>query len=102
MKLTIKNYNKIVNEWSNIVIRDVIETDKDYRFNCRYPGSSLDYWVTLSRHRMNTHGGIWAFPFIGSDGEQTQGVTGDWFADIDNAVGVIGQEFERVWNEHNP
>ena len=102
MKLTIRNYNKIVNEWPNIVIRDVIETDHCYKFNCRYPGSGLDYWVTLSRNLMNTMPGIYAFPFIASDGSQTQGVTSDWFADMDNAVSVIEQEFTRVWNEHNP
>lgn len=102
MKLTIKNYNKIINEWPNIVIRDVVETNNDYRFNCRYHGSGFDYWVTLSRHQMNTMTGIYAFPFIASDGSQTQGVTTDWFADMDNAVRVIEQEFQRVYNEHTP
>ena len=102
MKLTIKNYDKIIGDWANITIIDVKEMDECYLFNCHYPGSSLDYWVTLSRHQMNTMPGIWAFPFIDSDGSQTQGVTSDWFADMDNAVSVIEQEFQRVYNEHNP
>ena len=102
MKLTIKNLDKIIRDWGNIAIIDAKERTDCYLFNCHYPDSSLDYWVTLSRHRMNTHGGIMAFPFIASDGGQTQGVTGDWFADMDNAVSVIEQEFHRVWSEHNP
>jgi len=102
MKLTIKNYDKIIREWPNIVITDVKERDAYYLFNCHYPGSGLDYWVKLSRYQMNTMPGIYAFPFIASDGSQTQGVTSDWFADMDNAVSVIEQEFHRVWSEHNP
>ena len=101
MKLTIKNYDKIIRDWANIEIIEVKERDECYLFNCRYPGSSLDYWVKLSRHQMNTHGGIVAFPFIDSDGNATQGVGTDWFADMDNAVSVITQEYARVYNEYN-
>lgn len=101
MKLSIKNYDKIIRDWANIEIREVIEKDECYQFKCRYPGSGLDYWVTLSRHPLNTHGGIVAFPFIADDGTQTQGVGVDWFADMDNAVSVITQEYARVYNEYN-
>ena len=101
MKLTIKNYDKIIRDWPNITIIDVKEMDECYLFNCHYPGSGLDYWVTLSRHRMNTLPGIYAFPFIDSDGKETQGVSTDWFRDMANAVSVITQEYARVYNEYN-
>ena len=102
MKLTIKNYDKIIGNWANITITHAFERDDSYIFNCHYPGSSLDYWVTLSRYRMNTMPGIYAFPFIGPDGKETQGVSTDWFANMDNAVRVITEEYAKVYNEHNP
>jgi hypothetical protein len=100
MKLTIKNYEKIKGEWPGVTIDDITETLQYYYFGCHYPNESTIHVVPLQRDGVNLYNYANVFYFVGPDGDNSQGVTTDWFSDMLNAVGTVRDEFIKRYN-HN-
>jgi hypothetical protein len=98
MKLTIKNYGKLAGQWPDITITDVTETLQYYYFGCRRPNESTVHVVPLKRDGVNLYNYADVYYFVGPDGENSQGVTTDWFCDKANALSTVMDEFNKRYN----
>jgi hypothetical protein len=98
MTLTIKNYEKIKGGWAGFTIADVTETLHYYYFGCHYPNESTIHVVPLKRNGLKMYGYSAIFCFVGPDGDDSQGITCDWFVDKLNAVDTIRNEFIKRYH----
>jgi hypothetical protein len=98
MILTIKNYEKLEGVWAGFTIADVTETLHYYYFGCHYPNESAIHVVPLQRNGVNLHGFGPVFYFVGSDGDDSQGITTDWFMNKLNAVDTVRDEFFKRYH----
>ena len=98
MILTIKNYEKIKGGWAGFTIADVTETLHYYYFGCHYPNESTVHVVPLKRDGVKLYNYANVFYFVGPDGDNSQGVTTDWFGDMDNAVSTVRDEFYKRYH----
>ena len=98
MKLTIRNYQKLEGEWPELTITDVTVTLQYYYFGCHYPNESTVHVVPLKRDGVKLYNYANVFYFVGPDGDNSQGVTTDWFGDMINARATILDEFNRRYN----
>jgi len=98
MILTIKNYEKIKGQWPELTIADVTETLQYYYFGCHYPNESTIHVVPLQRNGLKLHGLGPVFYFVGPDGDDSEGITTDWFVDKLNAVSTVRNEFIKRYH----
>jgi hypothetical protein len=99
MILTIKNYEKIKGGWAGFTIADVTETLHYYYFGCHYPNESTIHVVPLQRNGIVKLYGVGpVFYFVGPDGDDSEGITADWFVDKLNAVSTIRNEFIKRYH----
>ena len=103
MKLTIKNYQKLIGkevlDISDWVIYNVIETYECYTFVCEHRSAKTSGWGHLTNIRLRRDGvkeGEWKYRFWHTVGQGYHQITLDWFADMDNARRAIGVELKKL------
>jgi len=104
MKLTIKNWNKIIGarvlsqslSKSDWIVSDVSVSEDYYCFFCREEnGNGYMTSVRLKRDGFQ-EGGQWKYRFWHPPGHGISQVTTDFFANIDNAISIIGNELKKL------
>jgi hypothetical protein len=103
MKLTIRNYNKLVGkeplDISDWTIYDVHESDDYYTFVCKNLADKNPIYGHMVNIRLRRNGikeGEWKYRFWHTYGQSYHQVSADWFADMDNARKAIGMEIKKL------
>jgi hypothetical protein len=95
MKLTIKNYKKIIGIYGNHAIVNAVETSDYYTFTVKDVDEVKCNDVFIKRDGRIDNDGDWIYHF-GRGSHNTQCVTADWFAIMPNAIDTILNEYETV------
>lgn len=101
MKLTIKNYKRIIGERlddTDWIVTDVVETDEWYSFLCMQTNTNTRPFGHITNIRLRRDGvkeGEWKYRFWHTVGQSYHQVTADWFADMDNARWAIASEIKK-------
>jgi len=100
MRLTIKNYKKIIGHTlpdTDWLISDVSESEDYYSFFCLQEGGTG--YITNVRLKRDgfQEGGEWKYQFWKPPGHGIAQITYDWFADMENAKKVIGIEVKKIF-----
>jgi hypothetical protein len=91
MKLTIKNYKKIIGTYGSNSIVNVVELQDYYCFTVKNAtGGYRDIFV--KRNGKIDSDGDWLYHF-GHGSQNTQSVTPGWFGDMTNAVSAVISEY---------
>ena len=103
MKLTIKNFKKIIGrQLDGWVVEDVMEDNEHYSFLCRCLKSELSIYGHISNVRLIREGvdeGEWKYRFWKpSNYPAYHQVTADYFSDIRNACSMIEIELKKDFN----
>ena len=93
MKLTIKNYKRIIGAYRNHAIVDAEELPDYYSFTVRNNDTGDCQNVFVKRDGRIDNDGDWVYHF-GQGSHNTQSVTADWFGDMGNAVSAIISEYD--------
>jgi hypothetical protein len=102
MKLTIKNYKKIIGqhlEDTDWMVCDVSETDEWYCFSCMQTNTNTRPFGHISNIRLRRDGikeGEWKYRFWHTTNQSYHQITADWFADMDNARSAIAIELRKL------
>ena len=95
MKLTIKNYKKIIGTYGSNSIIDATETPDYYSFTVKNNNSGDYQVVFVKRNGRIDADGDWLYHF-GHGSQNTQSVTPGWFGDMGNAVSAIISEYDVI------
>jgi hypothetical protein len=95
MKLTIKNYKRIIGVYRNHSIVNAVETPDYYSFTVKSDSTGGYGDVFVKRNGRIDNDGDWIYHF-GHGSHNTQSVTPDWFGDMGNAVSAIISEYETI------
>ena len=98
MRLTIKNYAKLIGQElpdTDWLVSDVSESEDYYCFFCRQTDSGYMTSVRLKRDGFKEHG-LWKYRFWHPPGHGISQISTKWFSDMENAKKVIGMEVKKL------
>jgi len=93
MKLTIKNYRKIIGHYGDHSIVNAVETPDYYSFTVKSDSTGGYRDVFVKRNGRIDNDGDWVYHF-GHGSYNTQCVTIKWFGELGNAVSAVISEYD--------
>jgi hypothetical protein len=93
MKLTIKNYKKIIGHYGNHSIVNAVELPEYYSFTVKSHNTGSYRDVFVKRDGRIDADGDWIYHF-GHGSHNTQCVTIKWFGELGNAVSAVISEYD--------
>ena len=93
MKLTIKNYKKIIGNYSRHAIVNAVELPEYYSFTVKSHNTGGYRDVFVKRDGRIDADGDWIYHF-GHGSHNTQCVTIKWFGELGNAVSAVISEYD--------
>ena len=95
MKLTIKNYKKIIGNYAGYAIVNAVELPDYYCFTVKEHNEVKYNDVFVKRDGRIDNDGEWIYHF-GRGSHNTQCVTPKWFGNMENALNAILSEYETI------